>query len=180
MYKQVDIIVDHSMRGKCKDAYQNHPKGCPNFNKRHDCPPKVPLIGKMFDLDKPVYVIWNVFDFGGHTERMRGKHPEWSERQVECCLYWQGTARKQLKSEIESFTRENGEHLILTTPEACGVNITETMKRIGVDLEWPPVTVSYQVVLAGSRMNKGLEGRPQSLINKGLARYSQPSETTGF
>ena len=149
MYKQVDIIIDQSMRGLCKKPYYNHPKGCPNFNHRENCPPKVPLIWLVLDLEKPVYAIWNVFDFDGHTSRMREKHPKWSDRQVDCCLYWQGTARKQLKSEIDAFSRLFGKHTILKTPEACGVNITETMKNIGINLEWPPKTVTYQVALAG-------------------------------
>lgn len=153
MYQKVDIVIDQSMRGKCKDSYPNHPKGCPNYNKRHDCPPKVPLIGKVFDLSKPIYAIWNVFDFGGHVKRMFDKHPKWSDRQAECCLYWQGTARKHRDKEIKAFLNEKGEHLILTTPEACGVNITKTMKNIGIILEWPPKTVTHQVALAGTLIN---------------------------
>ena len=154
MYKQVKIVIDQGMRGLCKKPYQNHKKGCPNFNKREDCPPKVPLIWEILNLEKPVYVIWNIFDFGGHTSRMSEKHPEWSERQVDCCLYWQGTARKQLRSEIETFTRLKGVHTVLTTPEACGINITETMKSIGINLEWPPKTVTYQVAIAGKPVNE--------------------------
>ncbi len=153
MYKQVEIIIDQSMRGLCKKAYPNHKNGCPNFNKREDCPPKVPLIWQVLNLEKPVYAIWNVFDFSGHTFRMREKHPEWTERQVDCCLYWQGTARKQLKTEIETFSRLKGAHTILTTPEACGINITETMKSIGINLEWPPKTVTYQVAIAGKSVD---------------------------
>ena len=154
MYKQVEIVIDQSMRGLCRKPYPGHPKGCPNYNKRHDCPPKVPLIGKVFDLDEPVYAIWNKFDFVSHTSKMRELHPEWSDRQVECCLYWQGTARKQLKSEVELFNLENPGYIVLTTPEACGVNITETMKNIGILLEWPPKMVTYQVALAGKSVNK--------------------------
>jgi len=156
MYQQIEIVIDQSMRGLCKRSYPNHKKGCPNFNKRHDCPPKAPLISKVFDLNKPIYAIWNVFDFDEHTTRMRNKHPQWSDRQAECCLYWQGTARKQLKGEIANFLSDKGNHLVLTTPEACGVNITETMRRIGINLEWPPVTVTYQIALAGQPID-GIE-----------------------
>lgn len=35
-------------------------------------------------------------------------------------------------------------------PEACGVDVTATMKLIGIDLEWPPVNVAYQVALVGT------------------------------
>jgi hypothetical protein len=55
-----------------------------------------------------------------------------------------------LLKEVHSFQREHPEMLVLDTPEAAGVNITATMKSIGIDLEWPPKTVTYQVVVAGS------------------------------
>ncbi len=73
-------------------------------------------------------------------------------RQLECCLYWQPKARKQLKTRIhEFFCVHNGLH-IESYPEAAGVDITSTMKHVGIELEWPPEEVTYQVVLAGYRI----------------------------
>ena len=82
---------------------------------------------------------------------MRAKHPDWSKRQLECLLYWQGTARKKQKEQIEIFKKwiNDEEYIITTVPEAMGVNVTETMKRIGIELEWPPINVAYQIALAG-------------------------------
>ena len=37
---------------------------------------------------------------------------------------------------------------IVKTPEGAGINITDTMKRVGIELEWPPTTKTYQIVLA--------------------------------
>ena len=152
-YAKVDVVIDKSVRGLCKKPYYNHPKGCPNFNKRDDCPSKIQTIEKMIDIEKPIFAIWNIFDFKEHTDRMRIKHPKWSDRQVECCLYWQGTARKQLRSAIKRFLEDKGYNCkILTTPEACGVNLTATMKNLGIILEWPPVKNAYQIVLAGKSL----------------------------
>ena len=148
-------VIDNSVRGLCVQPYQGHKKGCPNFGDKPRCPPQALLLHEVLDLSKPVYLIANRYAFGEHVERMRGLHPEWSQRQLECCLYWQGTARKQLKEELERFkdTREwiaDARSLtILTTPEACGVDVTATMKSVGIDLEWPPVNYAYQVALAG-------------------------------
>ena len=80
---------------------------------------------------------------------MRAKHPDWSERQLACCLYWQGTARKQLRELTDKFIEIHPECIIIPVPEAMGVNVTATMKSIGHELEWPPRTVAYQVALAG-------------------------------
>ena len=42
-------------------------------------------------------------------------------------------------------------YYIESCPEGAGVNITTTMKSIGIDLEWPPKRYAYQVVLAGKK-----------------------------
>jgi predicted metal-binding protein len=149
--KQINLVVDKSVRNLCCKAYPMHPHGCPNFGKRSTCPPQVSYIEDVLDLSMPVYAIWNIFDFRSHVQKMSALHPEWSQRQLECCLYWQGTARKKLKEQIFDF-EFNIDHIgykIIACPEAMGVNVTETMKGIGELLEWPPTTKTYQVAIAG-------------------------------
>ncbi len=153
-YSQVKPVIDFSVRGLCVKSYYGHVKGCPNFNKRKDCPPSCPKINDLINLEKPVYIIYNRFNFGEHVKRMKDKHPNWTKRQVECCLYWQGTARKQLRGKIKEFKKLYPDLLIVKTPEASGINCTATMKKIGIDLEWSPKKYTYQIVIAG----KALEG----------------------
>ncbi len=169
MFHKVNPVVDLSVRILCARPYgynekrYSHPKGCPNFNKKDGCPPQAKLITDLLDFTKPIYAIWNIFDFESHCNRMRKLHPEWSQRQVECCLYWQPKARKQLRIEVQRFLRQCkcllGEHVkILKCPEANGVNVNATMKSIGHILEWPPKTITYQIVLAGAtNFNRGDE-----------------------
>lgn len=147
--KQVIPVVDLSVRKLCYKPYYNHPRGCPNYGKRDTCPPNAPLIYNVLDLSKPIYCVYNVFDFGNHVKKMREKHPKWSKRQVECCLYWQGKARKSLKNIIELFLETHRGMKVIECPEACGINVTSTMKKIGIELEWFPRTLAYQVVLVG-------------------------------
>jgi len=80
---------------------------------------------------------------------MRSIHPLWTEPQVRCCLYWQGGARKQLQLEIYKFRQDHPNQKILKIPEATGVNVTATMERLGITLEWPPENFTYQVAIAG-------------------------------
>jgi len=140
-------------RALCLRSYPGHPKGCPNHGKRDTCPPRAPLLGDVIDLAQPVLAIFNAFPLGEHVARMRRKHRKWSKRQLYCCLYWQGTARKQLRQRIAAFReRHYGDGIqwrVLTCPEACGCNVTETMRRVGIELEWPPNRIAYQVALAG-------------------------------
>lgn len=150
-YKKVEPVVDFSMRKLCARPYYGHSKGCPNYGKKKGCPPHSPTIDKLIllNIKQPVYAIFNKFDFKEHCDRMRNLHPEWTNRQVECCLYWQGKARKKLKGKILQFIFKYPHYDIVQCPEGAGVNLTETMKQIGIELEWPPVNYTYQIVLAG-------------------------------
>lgn len=148
-YIKVVPVIDYSVRNFCTRPYPGHPRGCPNYGKRSACPPQAPYFEQVFDLNKPIYAICNVFHLRKHVELMRARHPNWTDRQLRCCLYWQPKARKQLAGEIERFKFHHPSYKVVTVPEALGVNITETMKRLGVDLEWPPQEVAYQVALAG-------------------------------
>jgi predicted metal-binding protein len=151
-YQKVIPIIDYKMRTLCVKPYYNHKKGCPNFNKKDGCPPNIGFFDKMNDLTKPVYIIWNEFDLGTHVSNLISKYPQWSEHQLKCCLYWQPKARRYLFEEIKKFKKSFPEYHITKCPEAEGVNITETMKNIGIDLEWHPETKTYQVALAAIKI----------------------------
>jgi len=146
-------VLNNAVRGLCLKPYHGHKKGCPNYGKADRCPPNAKLLWDIIDKDKPVLCVYNKFPFGEHVAKMKKLHPEWSQKQCECCLYWQGTARKQLKEKIKRAVDGRGLFgntlEILTTPEACGVDVTATMKRIGIDLEWPPKKFTYQVAIIG-------------------------------
>jgi len=154
MIIQVEPVIDYSVRKLCAKPYPRHPKGCPNFNKRDTCPPKALYYDKVYDLTKPVYAIFNVFNFKEHVDKMKLKHPTWSDAQLKCVLYWQGSARKKLKEYIVEFIKQNKRFKVETCPEAMGVNITETMESVGIVLEWPPENLTYQVALAGMPLRK--------------------------
>jgi len=163
MIKQVKPVIDYSVRGYCVKAYPGHKKGCPNFNKRKDCPPFAPFFDKYIDLDKPVYAIAYCFDFKTHKDKMRSLHPKWTQRQVECCLYWQGTARKQLKIEINSFLVDHPDYEVFITPEAMGVDIGETVKPIGINLVYPPQDQVWKIALAGIPINNESKSQGKQL-----------------
>ncbi len=93
-YVAVQPIVSPRTWALCRKPYPLHPHGCPNYNKKDGCPPNSPMLGEILSEWEVVYAIFNRFDFGVHVQKMRDKHPNWSERQCRCCLYWQGRARK--------------------------------------------------------------------------------------
>lgn len=148
----VQPVLDASVRTLCRRPYPGHPRGCPNWAKKDGCPPKVKLLNRYLDLAQPVFAVVHEFDIAGHVERMRAAHPTYSERQLRCCLYWQGRARSLWKVGIKEFLWTHPGYTAVPCPEAQGVNITETMRLAGVDLKWPPVKVSRQVPLCGVRL----------------------------
>jgi len=151
-----------------------HPHGCPNFGKRSSCPPKAPLLEDIFDLSKKIFVIWNAYSLRKHVDKLRARHPNWSDRQLYCCLYWQGQARKQLRKNIARFLKVNPGYLVIQCPEACGINVTETMAAIGIQLEWPPIEIAYQIALAGESK------KIQRLKDKGYMGRNTPIERVTF
>lgn len=143
------ILNSSHVRSLCTRAYKNHKYGCPNFHKKQMCPPFRKMFNEVYDLEKEVYAIYNIFPFVDHVRKMKSLHPEWSQRQAECCLYWQGKARKQLRIKIIDFVKSfDNKFNIIMTPEAMGVNLTATMNNVGRYLEWPPKISTFQIALA--------------------------------
>jgi predicted metal-binding protein len=149
MHIKVNPIIDHSVRCLCIRPYPGHKKGCPNFNHKNGCPPGAPLFEDVYDLTKPIFAIVNKFNLSEHREKMRAANPSWSPRQLDCCLYWQPKARKQLMIKIKYFLQEHPGYNVTACPEAMGVEITKTLAPAGIILEWPPSNFTYQVALAG-------------------------------
>jgi len=141
----------NSPRGMCTLAYPAHKKGCPNYNKRKDCPPNVKMVDEYFDMSKPIYFIIYEFPLPQHIEKMRIKHPNWTERQLRNCLYWQRSARKRLKENVKCFLKKHSdqEYVVNYTPEAMGVNVSKTIAQYGIRLDWPPFHSVCKIALAG-------------------------------
>jgi len=140
-------VIEHSVRDLCKRRYPNHPKGCPNYGKKPTCPPNAPLWEQFCDIGLATWLYFTKFNLAEHREKMRAKHPNWSRRQLDCCLYWQPKARKPLYDFLKMNPMPG--FFLTKAPEAMGINVTETMKQIGIELEWPPETWTYQVAMGG-------------------------------
>ena len=140
-------VLDSSVRKLCVRSYPRHKNGCPNFNKKDGCPPNIELFQDVYNLNRPMLAVWNIFNFKEYVDRMRVKHPDWSQAQLENCLYWQGSARKSLRLAVEEILKIHPGMKANYCPEAMGVNVTETMNQIGVVIEWPPVNVAIQVAI---------------------------------
>jgi len=144
-----DVIIDSRVRGWCKLPYPNHPRGCPNYGKRAVCPPQAPLFKNI--LNPPFLLIGVRFNLGEWAERMKKRHPDWSDRQARCCLYWQGKVRKRLREECERLASNN--QIICYTPEAMGVHVFETCFHVGITLERNPQKFVWKIAIIGWKKN---------------------------
>lgn len=147
----VDAVCNPKIQKMCLCPYFNHPKGCPNFGRRIDCPPNAPFFPNIFEEE--VYIAAVIFDFEGFLNIKRRQHPEWRETALRNPRHWQG----HLRSELRKFVSEkllNGSNYgdaAIFNPEAMGVNVTETCKNVGLKLEWPPQKIVCRVALIGQK-----------------------------
>ena len=129
----VKIVTSHKTGDWCLHPYPGHPKGCPNYG-RKGCPPDAAFITEVMDLRRPVYIAFSEFNLYLHMCRMHKKHPNWSERQLRNVLYWQGTSRKQMRQRAK-IAQFYGGDVVLTCPEAHGVNVYATCRYSGLRLQ---------------------------------------------
>lgn len=138
-----------SPRGLCVREYPNHKKGCPNYGEKPMCPPNILMYDQVFNIKKDIYLIYTIYKLGDHIREYKAKFPNWTERQLRNVIYWQGTAKRIHKEEIKKFMSLHKDlNYVAVTPESFGVDVTETLANVGIDLPWPPVEESYRVSFA--------------------------------
>lgn len=139
------IVYDERARNGvwCRAPYPGHTKGCPNFP---DCVKQHPDFKTL--PDREWFAVVEDFDLKAHAERIKAKHPGWSERQARNVLYWQNGVRRQLRDKaLKEYQPLSGD-ILLTIPEACGVNVFATMTKHGLVLKKNPDTV-HKIMLIG-------------------------------
>lgn len=144
------IVLEPKARIWCLLPYPNHSKGCPNFGKRKTCPPQALLFQDVFDMSKPMWMVMVEYDLQTHVEVMKERHPKWTERQLFNCLWWQPMVNKFLRDSTEKLLQK-GDGLVATyCPEAMGVQVIETAKKVGFDhIQVPPRDFVLKISVVG-------------------------------
>ena len=144
------LKVDYNCRNFCKIPYLYHPKGCPNYGKHDDCPPKAPLVRDVFDFDRDLYFFTEEFNLSRHIQKMQKAHPQWLLRQCKNLLYWQGGVRKRLKEKTEEYIESSRGGMIYTLiPEAMGVMVIDTALKAKIPIERTPKNRVVKIALVG-------------------------------
>ena len=141
------IIKSKNINKWCKLPYPGHPNGCPNYNKKKTCPPKAPSFEKII---KPPYILVAVkFNLEEHVKKMKQKHPNWTDKQARCVLYWQNRVNKQLRELSEKTASKIPNSMILNMPEANSINLFETCKKEGLILKSNPQKIIWKMSIIG-------------------------------
>ena len=143
MIELKEIVYDIRARDGtwCKLPYPNHPKGCPNYPV---CPNKYPDFKALSGFKW--FAVMIEFDLRRYAEMAKEKHPLWTTRQCRNLLYWQGKVRSALRKKIRIYAQPFD--IILEIPEACGINVFETMALVGIQIDRHPDIVK-KIMLIG-------------------------------
>lgn len=147
----VKAAYHENVRKLCLRPYFDHPKGCPNYGRRSDCPPQANRFLEVFE--DSVYVAAVIFNFEDYLNLKRAEHPDWTERALRNPRHWQGHLRSELKKFVSEKLANNSDYgdTAILNPEAMGINVTQTCKSVGLLLEWPPQKIVCRVALIAQK-----------------------------
>jgi len=121
----------------CTHPYKGHPHGCPNYPQ---CPNDEDrfTMQELKDIEAKYdkFAVVEKFDLKVHAQTMKRKHPRLSDDQCYCLLYWQNGVRKRLLSKAMDFLfKANRSSILLSIPEASGIDVFTTMEKAGVHID---------------------------------------------
>lgn len=150
IYPVKRLVLSRNTDIWCRLPYPGHPRGCPNYGKKSECPPRAERIGEYLDLQKPLFLVHSEFNVLAQAARMHKRHPKWTDRQCRNLLYWQATSRRQLHDRAARAAKLLGTDLFTVTPEAMGVNVFATTRLAGLKLDpTRSVNICRHVALLG-------------------------------
>ncbi len=167
--KEDTIIHYPEIKDLCYRSYPNHSKGCPNIDKCYHL--NIPNFEILLEYGKfnHFYLVYAKFDFKKYKELRKSEHPNWTENQVKCVLYWQNSVKKQLIDYINVINFINKKAYILgcgsgmkfkklpnyqkrvASMEHVCINVFSTMKLNGIKLEIIPKKIIYLICLICSQ-----------------------------
>lgn len=133
------VVGLKNYRSWCRLPYHGHPKGCSMWNNgKKNCKTsfrKTHTLYDQFDVSAPAWCIWEEFNLGAQSAKMKKLHPDWSEHQCRNVLYWQGAIKKARNERTYDFFRRKnlwGKYAGMT--EGFCVNVYATLRHAGIIL----------------------------------------------
>jgi hypothetical protein len=127
--------------------------GCPNYNSGiEDCPPEAMHIKEAFRKDS-IHLLTVQFPFQEYIDIKKEKHPTWSNRALINQRHWQAHLKRLLDRYWERIKDRYPDHVVIRNPEAMGVNVEETMKKLGIQLQWCEQNEKHEIVTIAEYMH---------------------------
>ena len=137
-----------SPRSMCIKPYKNHKYGCPNYGKLKTCPPNITcMYDQIFDISD-VYAVVTKFYLEEYFKKRREKRPDLDEGQIRNIRIWQPIALKENDLGIKEFYEfypSKSNYVATRLLECMGVDVVNTMKNVGVDINFPVKDYAYRV-----------------------------------
>ena len=145
------VIYNIKARGEwCRLPYPGHKEGCPNTDKCIERRQDFHIIELQTQNKIDWYAVLEKFSLKKHAEKMKTKHPDWTEKQCRNLLYWQGGVRKRLiKKTFDFANKDTNTVIILDIPEASGVDVFKTMELHGIKLQRKKPSRIIKVMMVG-------------------------------
>jgi predicted metal-binding protein len=148
-------------------SYCNNPEYlCPYYGHSWACPPNAPYLEEEIMNYKKYYLIYTKFDLKGKKHNKHKKSLSYSymrenmeyemenflethrEKFNELRILWDGHCRicekEDKKCSIEDDDPCRYPDKIRYSMEAVGIDVTQTVKNVNIDIEWPPINHVYR------------------------------------
>jgi len=144
-----EIVTDPRARDGtwCQLPYPNHIKGCPNYplciTKRE------PFESFREKYEWHAYYTW--FDIEAWAEKRKkdaeNRGTPITEKQARIVYLWQGHVESEIRKRIINDMGEGD--ILLEVPEAYGINMFATMKKVGISLKADYSKMVCKIMLLG-------------------------------
>lgn len=162
-----------SPRSMCIRPYKNHKNGCPNFGRLLACPPNIPcMYDEIFDVSD-VYAVVTKFDLNSYFAKRIEKRPDLPLGQIKNLRVWQSIAIKENDLALHDFYLENKNlcnYVSTRMLECMGVDVVNTMKKVGVNLKFPVDDYAFRVSFVAKVY-------PDALEKYGFEIYEESSKS---
>lgn len=135
----------------CTQPYFNHKNGCPNFGVRDDCPPNVKHISEEFEMDS-INILLLEFPLNEYFLQRKKIHPDWTNRALINPRHWQNHLRASMNNEWENLKEEYPNYEMIRNPEGQGVNVEETLKLVGIEMDWSDMGEEEEIISIAQRI----------------------------
>lgn len=135
----------------CTQPYYQHKYGCPNFGVRDDCPPNTKSISEEFDLSS-INILLLEFPLEDYFYQRQEVHPNWTKRALINPRHWQNHLRACMDDEWENVEDDYPGYEMVMNPEGQGVNVEETLKLSGIDLDWSKTGEGGEIISVAQRI----------------------------